>query len=146
MGQMTEMSKGAYDALVAERESVAALVEAARERVEHAQNGGGDSEGLEGVEAIFEAESISGRLHQIDQLLRTAVVVSGGGDVVGIGSQIVLDFGDGPEEYTMDNVARSGCIGTESPIGAAVTGKRAGDVVEVQAPGGTYLVSILRVS
>lgn len=146
MSTMTEMSKGAYDALEQERAEVAALVEAARERVEHAQNGGGDSEGLEGVEAVFEAENITARLNRIEQLLRGAVIVEAGGGVVRIGSRVVLDFGDGPEEYTVENVVRGGSIGAESPLGSAVMGKQAGDEIEVQAPGGTYRVSILEVA
>ncbi|MGC8855591.1 MAG: GreA/GreB family elongation factor, partial [Anaerolineae bacterium] len=40
---------------------------------------------------------------------------------------------------------REGKISNESPIGKAILGHRAGDEVQVETPGGTYKVRIIKV-
>jgi transcription elongation factor GreA len=139
------MSKQAYDGLQAERAKLQRLHLEAKDRVEHAQNGGGDNEGLAGVEAVFEAEEIGGRLARIERELEEAIVVAGGGEYVVVGSRMELDFGDGAETYTFEHVAGDGVVGSSSPLGRAIDGRRAGEVVQVEAPGGQYTVKILSV-
>ena len=70
---------------------------------------------------------------------------------MGIGSKIrLLDMELGEEEiikivgYAEANF-EEGKISDESPIGMAVMGKKAGDVVEVQSPGGVIEMKILEI-
>jgi len=141
----TEMTHQAHQELEAERIKLARMHNEARERIEHAQNGGGDSEGLAGVEAVFEAEEIGARLARIERMLENVVIVTGGGDTVAIGSRIEIDLGEGVEAYTFDTRAGEGRIGRESPIGRALEGRKAGDTVLVEAPGGSYTVRLVSV-
>ena len=140
-----EMSKYAHLELEAEREKLLGLYMEARERVEHAQNGGGDGDGLAGVEAVFEAEEIGARLARVERALEEAVIVSGGGEVVGVGSSVDVDMGDGVESYAFESQAGPGRIGRDSPLGKALEGRRAGETVQVEAPGGTYTVKLIAV-
>lgn len=143
--ERTSMSHGAYTRLIQQREHLtqSALPEA-RQRVDDLQNGGADNEGLEAVQAVFDAEQIAGELARLDRLIASADIVDPAGrDSVGVGSIVVLDFGDGPEEYVFDTVTGTQTVGPESPLGGAIEGRRAGDQVEVRSPGGAYVVRIL---
>lgn len=140
------MSQQAYEGLVAEHAKLQRLHLEAKDRVDHAQNGGGDNEGLAGVEAVFEAEEIGGRLARVARAISEAVIVAGGGERVAIGSVLELDFGDGAEKFVFEQVAGEGQIGRVSPIGQAIEGRRSGETVTVKAPGGSYTVKILSVS
>jgi len=61
-------------------------------------------------------------------------------DSVGIGSKVVIKSGDGEETFTIVGSAeaapREGRISNESPVGAALMGRKKGETVTVQAPAG----------
>ena len=92
------------------------------------------------------------RIDELESMLRRAEVVdesSAKPGVVGIGSKVTVDF-DGDEEiYTIVGAIEAkpteGMISTESPIGRALVGKRAGQTTNVSTPGGLTPVKILRV-
>lgn len=95
---------------------------------------------------------IEARIREIENVLRHAQVVSHGAahDVVQLGSHVTLtdDVGEteswilvSPEEA--NTLHRK--ISTESPVGAALLGKRVGDIVIVRAPGGETTFTIHRV-
>ncbi|MDU4023730.1 MAG: GreA/GreB family elongation factor, partial [Clostridium perfringens] len=46
---------------------------------------------------------------------------------------------------TMDLDLENMCISIESDLGKALMGKKVGDVVEVEAPGGNYTVEVLEI-
>ena len=46
---------------------------------------------------------------------------------------------------TMDLDLENMCISIESDLGKALIGKKVGDVVEVEAPGGNYTVEVLEI-
>lgn len=140
-----EMSQYAYDILVEERKALIEAHHEARKRVEDVQNGGGDGEGLDGVEAVFEADEIGARLARVERELAGATIVEGGGGVVRVGTTVVIDMGDGPETYRYEQHASGGCIGTTSPIGSAIAGLKPGDLASIDAPGGSYQVRIIEV-
>lgn len=140
------MSRQAYKALVSERDSLAAQYKDAQEQVEYTQNGGGDSEGLGAVEAVFAAGSLLQRLERLERLIQEAEVVEKAHDVVDIGATLTIDLGDGEETYRYETTAREGCIGSSSPLGKALQGRSAGERVQVEAPSGTYTVHIVRIS
>lgn len=141
----SEMSQHAYDRLVEDHKALTLAHNEARKIVEDAQNGGRDSEGLGGVEAIYDADLISGRLARVERDIAEAVIVEGGGDVVRVGSTVVIDLGDGPETYRYEKHAKSGCIGMASPIGRTIAGLKPGESATIEAPGGSYHVHVLEV-
>ncbi|MGH9623217.1 MAG: transcription elongation factor GreA [Bryobacteraceae bacterium] len=70
-------------------------------------------------------------------------------DRVGLGSQVVIFDVDKDEEHTYNLVTSeeadvaNGKISTSSPIGRGLLGKRVGDTVKIQIPGGMREMEIL---
>jgi transcription elongation factor GreA len=70
---------------------------------------------------------------------------------VGVGSTVYLrDLeSDEQEMYTLtgpgDANIRHNCISTMTPIGRAIYGRRPGEIVEFEAPGGTIVVEIVAI-
>ena len=96
------------------------------------------------------------RIGDLEALLRNAVVVDGGegrgaGDVVQVGSTVVVSYeGDDEEEtYTIVGAIEAkpalGRISNESPIGRALLGKQPGQVASVATPGGTRRLTVKRI-
>lgn len=94
------------------------------------------------------------RISDIEKLIRNAQVVdlqarSGNGDVIGVGSTVVVDFDGDEERYTIVGAIEAkpmdGLISNESPIGSALMGKRAGDQATVMTPGGDTRLTIKRI-
>lgn len=72
------------------------------------------------------------------------------GDVVTVGSTVTVDFGDGPEQYTLtdldDPVATAAVITPTSPLGRALLGAQPGQTVHVRTPASLSDVRLLTVS
>src|SRR4030066_1037353 len=118
-------------------------------------------EAMEGGELIEDAEYeaakneqafVEGRIQELEILLANARVVeeTAKEDHVQVGSTVTIREGDNPEEiYAIVGPAeaspRDGRISNESPLGRAVIEHHAGDVVRVDAPGGSFTVSLLKV-
>jgi transcription elongation factor GreA len=71
-------------------------------------------------------------------------------DHVQVGSTVTIKESDNPQEiYTIVGPAeaspRDGRISNESPLGRALMDHHPGDVVRVDAPGGSFTVSLLKV-
>ena len=95
---------------------------------------------------------IEARIREIENLLRHVVIISKSGahDVVQLGSRVtIVDETGESESWTLVSPHEAntlhGKISTESPVGAAVIGKRVGDQVVVRAPGGESVFSIRKV-
>jgi transcription elongation factor GreA len=96
---------------------------------------------------------VEGRIQYLENILRSAVIVNndGSSDMVQIGTQVTIreDGGGEDETYIIVGAAeanpRDGKISHESPIGAALLGRRKGDTVKVQAPGGETVFKIKRI-
>jgi transcription elongation factor GreA len=95
---------------------------------------------------------IEARIREIENVLRHAQVMAPAAahDVIGLGSHVTLADESGeaetwilvsPEEA--NTLHRK--ISTESPVGAALIGKRVGDRVLVRAPGGETTFTVHRV-
>lgn len=91
------------------------------------------------------------RILQVQRQIRTAKVVHQSSDGrVSIGSTVVVREDGGPEEtWTVTGVNEADPmedrISYESPIGAALMGRVAGDRVEVQLPRGEMRLEVVRV-
>lgn len=89
------------------------------------------------------------RLAKLRSAIATAHVIQPDGRVV-VGSRITVSDADGvAEEYVLvapgQADARAGRISSDSPPGAALLGRRAGETVDVATSDGTYRVTIVRV-
>jgi transcription elongation factor GreA len=92
---------------------------------------------------------IEGRILYLENILRTAVVVSSdGGDRVGVGSMVTIREEDSGEDETYMIVGaaeanpREGKISHESPIGKALLNRKKGDKVQVKTPAGEIVLKI----
>lgn len=96
---------------------------------------------------------LEGRILYLENILRSAVIIShnGGSDEVRVGSAVTIveDGIDEPETYYIVGAAeanpREGKISHESPIGAALLGKKQGSKVTVKTPGGEVVFKIKQI-
>ena len=94
---------------------------------------------------------LEGRIQEIEATLRMATIVERKhSDVVMVGSSVtVQEEGFDPETFSMVGAKeadpRNNKISNESPIGSALMGHKAGDVVEAQTPGGSVKFKIIKV-
>jgi transcription elongation factor GreA len=95
---------------------------------------------------------VEGRIRELEILLANASIVEGNEccEEVQIGATVTIqEDGIDPEEYMIVGAAeadpRSGRISNESPLGKALMGRKAGETVTVNAPNGSFSVSILKI-
>lgn len=121
--------------------------------LEYAKSLGDLKENSEYHQAREDQGKLESRIVQIEQILQVSQTVKGGGgDIVEIGSKIiVVKEGTkeeknyvivGSEEADMAN----GKISNRSPLGVAFFGKKKGDTVSVTAPNGVVNYKIISVS
>ena len=79
--------------------------------------------------------------------LEDAVIVEGGDpEVVGVGSRVVIEDGDGGRlEVEISGLGGNGRTSPSSPLGAALLGRRTGETVEVAAPRGAWQATIVEI-
>lgn len=97
------------------------------------------SENSEYDDAKNEQSFLEGEIAELEEKIRNAKIIDDNtdSDVVNLGSKVVLkdlEF-DETEEYKLVGSTEAdpdrGKISNESPVGAAITGKAAGEIVEV---------------
>ena len=153
--QMLYTQEG-YQALVDELEYLKGTKrQQVKEDIATARAFGDLSENAEYDEARKEQTKVESRILELEELILGAVVIDESKmdtSVVNMGSTVkVLDVElNETEEYNVvgSNEADpfQNRISDMSPIGRALIGKRAGDEVAVDAPGGTIRLQILEVS
>lgn len=93
---------------------------------------------------------VEGRILQLEQILKTAVVIEEPRthDVIELGSKVIITEGeDGPPEHyqivgSVEADPKRGFISNESPWGRALMGHKVGDQVTVATPDGEILLHI----
>jgi transcription elongation factor GreA len=122
------------------------------DRLHEAMDGGELIEDAEYEAAKNEQAFVEGRIQELEILLANARVIEENTkkDIVQVGAKVTIqEDGQDPEEYTIvgpvEARPRNGRISNESPLGRALMDHRAGDIVEVEAPGGSFVVRILKV-
>ncbi len=122
------------------------------QRLHEAMEGGELIEDAEYEAAKNEQAFVEGRIQELEILLANARVIEETGhmDVAQVGAKVTIQEGDNePEVYTIVGPAeanpRNGRISNESPLGRALMDHRTGDKVRVDAPGGSFNVTILKV-
>ena len=122
------------------------------EKIKVALGYGDLSENSEYDEAKNDQAFTEGRIIQLENMLKNAVVVDESEipkDKVSVGSIVkVMDYEfDEEVEYTIVGSAEADPmnfkISNESPVGAGLLGKKVGDIIEVSVPGGTSKFEIL---
>ena len=122
------------------------------EKIKVALGYGDLSENSEYDEAKNDQAFTEGRILQLENMLKNAVVVDENEipkDTVSVGSIVkVMDFDfDEEVEYSIVGSAEADPmnfkISNESPVGEALMGKKVGDVIEVNVPGGVTKFEVL---
>jgi transcription elongation factor GreA len=96
---------------------------------------------------------LEGRIKELEYLLHNAVIVDiseVSRDSVQVGTRITIqEEGEEPETYLMVGASeadpRNGRISNESPIGAALFGKKVGEFALAETPGGQIKFKILKI-
>ena len=124
------------------------------EKIKVAVGYGDLSENSEYDEAKNDQAFTEGRIIQLENMLKNAVVVDESEipkDKVSVGSIVkVMDYEfDEEVEYTIVGSAEADPmnfkISNESPVGSALLGKKVGDVVEVAVPSGVSKFEVLEI-
>jgi len=124
-------------------------------RLHEAMEGGELIENAEYEAAKNEQAFVEGRIQELEMILASARIIDekskkAKSDLVQVGSKVTIkEGGNASEKYSIVGAAeanpREGKISNESPIGKAILNHRAGDVVNVEAPAGTFKVKIVKV-
>ncbi|MBR6185628.1 MAG: transcription elongation factor GreA [Clostridia bacterium] len=112
------------------------------------------SENAEYDEAKDEQAKLEADIVELENALRNVIVIDGdvSTDAVNVGTTVRVLYldEDEEEEFTIVGARESdpmnNKISNESPIGSAMLGHKAGDVVTVEAPDGAYELKILEIS
>jgi len=121
------------------RPDVARMIREAKDAGDVSENSGYD-------EAKEQQGFVEGRIQELEDMLRRAKVIEDPStrDVVMLGSRVkVAEDGEDPEVFRIVGSAEAdpikGLISNNSPLGAALIGKRVGQVASYTAPGGTNM-------
>ena len=124
-------------------------------RLHEAMEGGELIENAEYEAAKNEQAFTEGRIKELEMLLATARVIDenhDSADCIQVGSDVtILEEGVTQEEtYTIVGAAEAnptqGKISNESPLGKALLNHKPGEHVQVDAPAGSFTVTIIKVA
>ncbi len=124
------------------------------ERIKDAREFGDISENSEYNEAKNEQAKLEMRISNLEHKLRKARVLEGSeirSDTVGIGSKVKLKEVKHGETYQYTVVGSAEAdpgnsrLSNESPVGKAIMGHKAGEIVEVVTPRGSYRYKIVSI-
>jgi len=121
------------------------------ERLSYARSQGDLTENSDYSNAKEELEFLDGRISEIENVLKSAVIVShnGNGNGVEVGAKVTLGLNGQKHiyeivgEWEADPVNKK--ISPESPLGQALFGKKKGEKIEVEAPAGKLTYEILAI-
>jgi transcription elongation factor GreA len=123
------------------------------ERLANARSQGDLSENSDYQSAKEELEFLDGRIDELTEVVKTAAVVSigakAGKDGVTVGTKVTVKVNgaktifDIVGEWEADPINKK--ISHDSPLGIALSGKKVGDKVEVEAPAGKLQYEILAI-
>jgi len=147
------LTREGRDRLLKELEELKSRRKEIAERIHHAQELGTSQADAEYEDAKQEQGMVEGRILEIEEILRRAVLIDedqvhSAGRVV-VGSRVEVEQDGVRRVFQIVGVPEAdpsaGKISNESPIGRALLGHQAGDVVEVNVPKGVVKLKILKV-
>lgn len=123
-------------------------------RLQEAMEDGELIENAEYEDAKNEQAFVEGHIKELELLLANARVIDDTvkkTESVMVGSHVTIqEEGLEPEKYFLVGPAeadpRNGRISHESPLGKALLNHKVGDKVKVEAPGGAFVVEVLKIS
>lgn len=121
------------------------------EKIKNARSMGDLSENSLYDQARSEQSFVEGRIEELEGIIERAKVIEpASGSEVSLGSKVLVHI-DGDEEEFMivgepEADPANAKLSHTSPLGAALIGKKVGDVVEVEAPAGTIRYRVEKVS
>jgi transcription elongation factor GreA len=147
------ITRAGYERLQAELDELVTVERAELARwLRDAREGGGEpGENADVAEALEERALLEQRIAELRRRLAEARIVAPADDgKVGIGAYVRLRIDAGePVLYQLVGSAEGDParrrVSIESPVGRAVAGRAAGDVVEVDAPAGTRRLEVIAV-
>lgn len=123
------------------------------EKIKRAREMGGTENNAEYEDAKNEQSFVEGRILMLENIVKNAMIIESPAvpGVVELGDKVLVQNQDGKiEQYTIVGSTEAnpieGKISNESPVGKALLGKKIGDQVEVQTPGGVLKLLIMDVS
>jgi transcription elongation factor GreA len=148
------LTRGAYEELQRELERL--RTEGRREIAEEIRDAreselDQDEDVIPAFEAAKEDQAfLEGRILQIERALANAVIIDEeavrASDNAQVGSTVVVQVDGAERTYRIVSAieadAAAGRISDDSPIGAALLGRKRGDTVEVEAPAGTHRFTV----
>ncbi len=124
------------------------------ERVSQARSMGDLSENSEYTAAREELNLIDGRIEELSEIIKSANLIDekhsiGKNATVQLGSAITLSVGGKKEEFALvgewEADPKNKKISHESPLGKALVGRAIGEKVEVEAPAGKVVYTIVSI-
>jgi len=120
------------------------------ERIKEAREFGDLSENSEYEDAKNEQSFVEGRILELEETVRRAIVIAKNGtDRVEIGSTVVLKMNGENLEFNIVGASESdpsqGKISVESPLGHSLLGKAKGERVEITTPNGQVVCEIVAI-
>ena len=146
------VTAGGIEALKAELAELRAKRPAMVSRVASARSDGDLRENFAYHDARRDLGMLDGRVQTIENTLARAVVIEEGPSdgAVAMGAQVVVRDEFGEMSYSLVGPAEAdvakGRISVESPLGTALVGRRVGDRVSFETPGGERSAEIVSVS
>ena len=123
------------------------------DNLEYAKSLGDLSENAEYHQTREEQGKLEERIKRIENILQSAQVVSGGGgEIIEIGSKVVVQKEDSTEQKTYQIVGSEeadmaqGKISNRSPFGEAIFGRKKGETISFKTPNGEVNYKIINVS
>jgi transcription elongation factor GreA len=122
-------------------------------RIHEAQELGTSQNDAEYEDAKNEQGMIQGRVLEVEDILRRAVIIDEDGahhaSRVVVGSGVQVEQNGEARHYQIvggpEADVRAGKISNDSPMGSALLGKTVGDVVDVLVPAGVIKVKVLKI-
>ncbi len=152
MAQQTYLSREGIESLEKELQELKTKKrQEIAKRLQEAKDLGDLSENAEYFEAK-EAQSFNeNRIAELQELLKNAVTIeaSSKDDIVGIGSTVEVKSDNNTEIFRIVGSAEAnpqeGKISNESPLGRAFLGRKIGEEVEINTPGGINKYKIIKI-
>jgi transcription elongation factor GreA len=157
MAEPTYLTQEGYDKIAKELEELKTVRRPAlAQKLKEAVAEGDLRENADYHDAKEQQGFLEGRIQQLEHLIRTAQIISSddaaNSQEVRVGSVVTIieEGGSGEEEtYTIVGAAeanpRMGKISQQSPIGAALLGRRKNEKVRVQTPDGITVFKIKKI-
>lgn len=153
LDQLRSITREGYERLQTELDHLVTVrrAELATQLRDARDGGGGADANSDHAGALEEHALLERRIAALRQTLALATVIDPDADgTAGIGTYVRLRMPDGATIRlqlvgTAEAAPGRGRISIGSPVGQAILGRRHGDVVDVEAPGGTRRIEILEI-